>query len=238
MAMNRNKTVEKTDVMVIAPHPDDPEIGCAGTSARWIKEGKQIVYVVCTSGDKGTSDRTLKPKDLARIREKEQQAAADLIGIREVVFLRYKDQKLEDNDEFRKKLVHLIRMYRPDTIITDDPYRRYQYWHRDHMITARVALDAVFPYARDHLAYPDLLRAGLEPHKVKEVLLFHSDEPTVQFDVSDTFDLKLAALRCHKSQFDEEEMAGMEKMLRSWAKEMAKGTDCKLAEAFHRIEMW
>ncbi len=236
--MNNNKTVEKADIMVITPHPDDAEFGVAGTAARWIKEGKQIVYVVCTSGDKGTSDRSVKPKDLALIREQEQQDAATLLGVREVIFLRYKDQKLEDNDDFRKKLVRLIRMYRPDTMVTDDPYRRYQYWHRDHMITARVALDAVFPYARDHLAYPDLLRAGIEPHKVKEVLLFHSDSPNIQFDITKMFDLKLAALRCHKSQVGNRDWHDLEKMLRAWAMEMAKGTDYELAEAFHRIEMW
>lgn len=229
---------EKADVMVVAPHPDDAEIACAGTIARWTKEGRQIVYIVCTSGDKGTSDRSIKPKELAAIREREQQEAAAVTGVREVVFLRYKDQKLEDSDEFRKKLVRFIRMYRPDTVITDDPYRRYRYWHRDHMVAARVVLDAVFPYARDHLAYPDLLKAGLEPHKVKEVLLFHSDEPTVQYDITETFDLKLAALRCHKSQFAGKEFAAMESMLRQWAKETAKDFGCELAEAFHRIEMW
>jgi LmbE family N-acetylglucosaminyl deacetylase len=236
MQMNKKKTVIKADTMVITPHPDDAEFNVAGTVARWTKEGKQVVYVLCTNGDKGTSDRTIKPKDLVKTREKEQLDAAKVLGVREVVFLRYPDQKLEETDEFRKKLVRLIRMYQPDTVVIDDPYRRYFYWHRDHRITARVALDAVFPFARDHLAYPDLLKAGFEPHKVKEVLLFGTEEPNVQFDITDTFATKLAALRCHHSQVGD--WPDVEDMLREWATDMAKGTDFQLAEGFHRIEMW
>ena len=101
------------DVMVITAHPDDAEFGVAGTVARWTREGKQVVYVVCTNGNKGTSDRSLKPEDLAKIRQREQEAAAKTLGVQEVVFLGYHDQELEDTPEFRKQLVRLIRMYRP-----------------------------------------------------------------------------------------------------------------------------
>jgi len=144
-------------VMVITPHPDDAEYGVSGTVARWTREGKQVMYVVCTKGDKGTSDVKMNPEKLAEIREKEQLAAAKILGVCEVVFLRLPDQGLEDTPEFRKQLVRLIRMYRPETIVTADPYRRY-IWHRDHRITGQVCIDAVFPYARDHLAYPRFIR--------------------------------------------------------------------------------
>ncbi|GAI70209.1 unnamed protein product [marine sediment metagenome] len=170
---------KQAQVMVVTPHPDDAEFGVAGTVARWAGEGKDVVYVVCTNGDKGTNDPTMKPEELAKIREEEQLAAANLLGVREVVFLRHPDQSLEDTAEFRKEIVRLIRMYRPETVVTAAPYRRY-IWHHDHRITSRVTLDAVFPYARDHLAYPDLLEQGLQPHKVKEVLLWGSEDANIK----------------------------------------------------------
>jgi len=230
-------TTKPAQFMVVTPHPDDAEFGVAGTAARWIREGKDVIYVVCTNGDKGTSDINMKPEKLARIREQEQLAAAKLIGVREVIFLRYPDQSLEDTPEFRKEIVRLIRMYRPETVVTADPYRRY-IWHRDHRITGRVTLDAVFPYARDLFSYPDLLEQGLQPHKVKEVLLWGADEPNYRSNITDTFDIKIAALRCHKSQIGDRANPELEERLRQRHKMMAEGEDFELAEAFYRIEIW
>jgi LmbE family N-acetylglucosaminyl deacetylase len=229
-------TTKPVHVMVVTPHPDDAEYGVAGTVARWTAEGKEIVYVVCTSGDKGTSDVNMKPEKLAKTREREQRAAAKLLGVREVIFLRHPDQTLEDTPEFRKELVRLIRMYRPETVVTADPHRRY-IWHRDHRITGRVTLDAVFPYARDHLSYPDLLEEGLQPHKVREVLLWASEDPNYCSDVTDTFDIKLAALRCHKSQIGQVPQPALEQWLRERQKTMAEGEDFELAEAFRREQI-
>jgi len=226
----------KVDVMVVSPHPDDAEFGVAGSVARWTKEGRQIIYAICTNGDKGTSDRSLKPEHLAEIREKEQTAAAQILGVREVMFLRYPDQGLEDTPEFRKEIVRLIRLYRPKIVATSDPYRRY-FWHRDHRIAGQVTLDAVFPYARDHLAYPDLLGEGLEPHKVEEMLFWASEEINFRVDVTDSFDLKIAALRCHESQLREFGDLDVEDWLRQRCREMAEGEDFELAEGFHRVEI-
>ena len=228
---------KKAQVMVVTPHPDDAEFGVAGTVARWTGEGKDVIYVVCTNGDKGTSDTNMKPDELTRIREQEQLAAAKLLGVREVIFLRYPDQALEDTPEFRKEIVRLIRMYRPEIVVTVAPSRRY-IWHRDHRITSRVTLDAVFPYARDFLAYPDLLEQGLHPHKVKEVLLWDAEEPNYRSNITDTFDIKIAALRCHKSQVGDNLSTGLEERLRERHKMLAQGEDYELAEAFHRVEIW
>jgi LmbE family N-acetylglucosaminyl deacetylase len=222
--------------MVVTPHPDDAEYGVAGTVARWASEGKEIVYIVCTNGDKGTSDANMKPEELAKIREQEQLAAAKLLGVREVIFLRHPDQSLEDTSEFRKEIVRLVRMYRPETVVTADPYRRY-IWHRDHRITGQVTLDAIFPYARDRLSYPDLLDEGLQPHAVREVLLWASEDLNYRSDITDTFDTKLAALRCHKSQVGQNPSRELEKWLRQRHQMMAEGEDFELAEAFHRVEI-
>ncbi|MFC1958291.1 PIG-L deacetylase family protein [Chloroflexota bacterium] len=228
---------EPVEVMVVTPHPDDAEFGVAGTVVQWTREGKDVIYVVCTNGDKGTSDPNVRPEDLAKIREQEQLAAAELLGVREVIFLRYPDQSLEDTPEFRKEIVRLIRMYKPKMVVTADPYRRYL-WHRDHRITGRVTLDAIFPYARDVHSYPDLFEQGLQPHKVKEVLLWASEEPNYRIDITDTFDIKIAALRCHKSQVGGNPSTDLEERLRQRHKALAEGESYEIAEAFHRLEVW
>jgi LmbE family N-acetylglucosaminyl deacetylase len=225
----------QTYLLVISPHPDDCEFGVAGTVAGLVKEGKQVVYIICTNGDKGTSDRNLKPEQLAVIREKEQLAAAQLLGVRETVFLRYPDQGLEDCHEFRKDLVRVIRRYKPFAVATADPYRKY-IWHRDHRITGLVALDAVFPCSRDHLAYPELLDEGLEPHKVREMWFWGAEELNYRVDITATMEIKLTALACHKSQVGglSPEMIAR---IRDFATKRAEGETFELAEAFHRIEI-
>ncbi len=223
-------------VMVVTPHPDDAEYGVAGTVVRWVSQGKEIVYVVCTNGDKGTSDASVKPEELAKTREEEQIAAANLLGVREVIFLRYPDQGLEDTPEFRKEIVRLIRMYRPETVVTADPYRRY-IWHRDHRMTGQVTLDAIFPYARDIFSYPDLTKEGLDPHKVKEVLLWGTEDVNYRSDITETFDVKLSALQCHKSQVGHIPLQELEDRLRERHRSLAQGEEYGLAEGFHRVEI-
>lgn len=229
--------VKQAHVMVVTPHPDDAEFGVAGTVARWVGEGKDVIYVVCTNGNKGTGDINMKPEALAKIREREQLCAAKVLGVREVIFLRHEDQGLEDTPEFRKEIVRLIRMYRPEIVVTADPYRRYV-WHRDHRITGQVTLDAVFPYARDLFAYPDLLKEGLQPHRVKEVWLWTIDESiNHRSDITDTFDIKLKALRCHASQVGDNRFPDLKERMRQWARTRAQGENFELAEAFHRVEI-
>ena len=225
---------DKSEIMVIAAHPDDAEFGSAGSVAQWTREGRRVVYVVCTSGDKGTEDPDITPQQLAKIREKEQTAAAAVLGVSDVVFLRYPDQGLEDTPDFRKTIVRQIRTYKPEMIVTPDPYRRY-IWHRDHRITGQVTLDAVFPYARNLPAYPDLIEEGLMPHKVQKILFFGAEDVNLRIDITETFDLKLAALRCHKSQIDQLGIPDLEKWLWQRCRKMAEGADFEVAEAFHQV---
>ena len=226
----------QADIMVISAHPDDSEFGAAGSVARWTGRYKTVIYVVCTSGDKGTSDRGLTPEKLVEIREREQLAAAGVLGVKQVVFLKQRDQELEDTPDFRKEIVKQIRIFRPRTVVTSDPYRRY-IWHRDHRIVGQVTLDAIFPYARDYLAYPDFIEQGLEPHKVSEILFFASEEFNLRIDITDTFDIKMKALRCHKSQIRESGAGDLETWVRKQCRDMAKGESFELAEAFYRVEV-
>jgi LmbE family N-acetylglucosaminyl deacetylase len=231
--VRRLPMVTAADIMVITPHPDDAEFGVAGTVATWTRAGKQVIYVVCTNGDKGSSNPSLNPEQLVTLRKKEQLAAAKILGVREVLFMGYPDQSLEDTPQFRKDIVRLIRTFRPKTVVTADPYRRYV-WHRDHRITGQVVLDAVYPFARNRLAYPDLLAEGLEPHKVDELLFWAAEDSNYRSDITDTVDLKIAALRCHASQLGELEIPDLEERLRERCRTMAEGEDFELAEAFHR----
>jgi LmbE family N-acetylglucosaminyl deacetylase len=224
------------DVMVVCPHADDAEFGAAGTVARWTREGRKVVYVVITNGDKGTTDRSLPPETLVAMREKEQRAAAQVLGVDDVVFLGYPDQGLEDTPAFRKDIVRQIRIHRPEIVMTSDPYRRYL-WHRDHRVAGQVVMDAVYPYARDHLAYPDLTAEGLDPHKVREVLFWAAEDINYRVDITETFTLKLAALRCHESQVRELGIPDLESWLRQRCMAMAEGEAFELAEGFHRVEI-
>ena len=220
------------DILVISPHPDDVDFGACGSVARRVKEGQTAAYVICTSGDKGTGDRAMRPERLAQIREAEQRAAATTVGVSEVIFLRHPDQGLEDSYEFRKQLVRLIRLYQPSLLISCDPYRRYM-WHRDHRITGQVVLDAVFPYARDYLAYPDLTLDGVEPHSVPEVWLWGTEDPNLIIDISETIDLKIAALKCHQSQLNDP--AHTEERIRNWSRSYAEAEGYEYAERFHQV---
>jgi len=228
--------LKKSDIMVITAHPDDSEFGSAGSVAKWIQEGKRVVYVVCTSGDKGTDNPDIPSQKLAKIREKEQKDAALVLGVSDVIFLGYPDQGLEDTSDFRKAIVRQIRIYRPEMVVTSDPYRRY-IWHRDHRIIGQVTLDAVFPYARDLLAYPDLIEEGIMPHKVKKILFFGTEDVNLRIDITDTFQLKLEALRCHKSQIIQLGIPDLEKWLWQRCQKMAEGENFEVAEAFHQVEV-
>jgi len=220
--------------MVVAAHPDDPEFGVAGCVARWTEQGDQVYFVNCTNGDKGSGDPDMTSERLAGIREKEELAAAQMLGVKEVLFLRHPDGDLDYTRELRGEVVRAIRKFRPDVIITSDPYRKY-FWHHDHRICGQVVLDAVYPYARDRLSYPEQLKEGLTPHAVKELLLWGSDEPDTFFDITDKFDQKIAALKCHHSQVGRH----AEKDLREWVETRAREAGQKIgvqyAEQFHRV---
>jgi LmbE family N-acetylglucosaminyl deacetylase len=227
---------EKRVVMVVAAHPDDCEVGVGGTIIKWVKEGTEVICVVCTNGDKGSSDQNMTSTRLAEIREKEQRAASAVLGIKEVIFLGYPDGWLEDTPEFRGKLVRLIRRYQPDLVITHDPHRKYLA-HRDHRTAGTVTLDAVFPYSRDQLFYPEHKSEGLKPFTVKELWLFGSDNSDTFEDISETFEQKGKALACHVSQFGDhtEDWDEWMKTRRKRAEDMGKGRGIPLAEAFLKV---
>lgn len=224
-------------ILVVAPHPDDAEFGAGGTIIKWVASGKEVHLVVCTNGDKGSSDPGMTSERLAKIRLEEQKAAAKVLGIKEVTFLDYPDGGLEDTPEFRERLVRLVRTLRPIAIATTDPYMKY--WsHRDHRIAGMVALDTVWPFCRDHLFYPEHAAAGIMPHKVKEVYLWRPENPNHYVDISNVFDQKIKALICHQSQVGNRAAhRNIEVTVRERAANLGKKQNIPLAEAFYRFEL-
>ena len=187
--------------MVIFAHPDDAEIGSGGVIAKWVAAGCEVTYVLCTNGDSGTADRSLSPADLAERRAIEQRAAADFMGVTHVVMLGYPDGGLEDTRAFLGDVVGALRRYRPHTVFVHDPYRMKGFQHRDHRKAGMVATDAVYPFARDHLHFPEqITHQGLEPHKVRELWYWGMDEPEIIVDVTTSIDRQIAALVRHESQ--------------------------------------
>jgi LmbE family N-acetylglucosaminyl deacetylase len=221
-------------VMIVTAHPDDSEFGAGGTVAKLTSDGRDVVYVIATNGNKGSSDRTITPAHLARIREEEQRNAARALGVSHVVFLGYDDGELEDTRQFRLDVTRQIRRWRPDLIVAQNPHRTYNLYasHRDHRITAGVVLDCVYPLARDHMAFPELL-PEYEPHRVREVHLMQWENPHFAVDITDTIDLKLKALACHVSQV--KDFAATERRVRERAAEIGKPYGYAYAEAFDRI---
>lgn len=224
-------------VMVVTAHPDDAEFGAGGTVAKLVKEGKHVSYCILTNGDKGSGDRTMTPERLAAIREEEQRNAARVLGVEAVDFLGFPDCELEDTRETRRAVTAAIRRHRPDLLIAQNPHRTKNLGasHRDHRTAAGIAIDCVYPLARDHMAFPELLEQGLEPHKVKELYLMWWDNPEVVVDTTDTIDLKLKALACHVSQI--KDMAAVEKRVRERAAELGRPHGYAFAETFERIVM-
>lgn len=231
--------------LVIAPHPDDAAIWAGGAIARWARAGAAVHCVLCTDGSKGSNDPEADPAALSAARIKEHQAAAAILGITGVAMLGRSEGELEDTADFRKDLVRQIRLAKPDVVLTAEPYRRNMQWHRDHRITGQVALDAVFPYARDHLHFGDLFaNEGIEPHKTANILFWGSENPNAYVDIDASFAVKLDAVMAQVTQVGPRSRAELQAFLRQQAEAAAAAgnavseegdSDLALAEAFRRV---
>jgi LmbE family N-acetylglucosaminyl deacetylase len=199
--------------MVIMAHPDDAEFVCGGTVAKWCAEGWEVYYVVVTGGDKGTHDPSMHPEKLAAIREEEQRAACRVLGVKECILLGYPDGFTVDDHELRGQIVRLLRLYRPDVVITWDAFKR-GFNHRDHRNIGTVTADAIYPLVRDRLFYPRDEEDGLESHQVNEVLLGGSDEPDYVVDITEHWSTKIDAIVCHSSQVGGRDRAFFEEQRR------------------------
>jgi LmbE family N-acetylglucosaminyl deacetylase len=223
--------------MVIAAHPDDADFGPAATAARWIDAGSVGWLVCCTSGDQGGEDPDQDPLELAALREREQRAAAEVVGFAGVSFLHQPDGALANDLALRELLVREIRTFRPDAVLTSDPEVVFHgatgVNHTDHRAAGMAAVDAAYPAARNPMAFPWLARSGLLAHRVRRLYLFWSNSPTVRVDVTATIARKIDALLAHASQLKDPER--VETWIREWAGEDGKQIGAAAGEALRLI---
>jgi LmbE family N-acetylglucosaminyl deacetylase len=238
MPLDRHELISPLErALVVISHPDDAEFGAAATIASLTAAGARVDYVVTTDGGKGTEDPDVPPEALAATRIAEQRAAADVLGVTEIVHLGYPDGYLTPSLDLRRDVTRQIRRFRPDLVITQNPQRRLDHnpfiGHPDHLATGEATLAAVYPAARDRLNFPELARdEGLEPWKVRQVLLTGVEEPNLWIDVANTFEIGLRALLCHSSQIGDRDV---ETRMRERAETTGEPQGIGLAQAFLSI---
>lgn len=226
--------------LAVVAHPDDIEFCFGGTLAKWAKAGTIISYLIVTNGASGSADNNADPEQIANTRRAEQEQAAALLGAQTVIHLDYPDGFLECNQALKKDIVRHIRILKPEVVLTFDPTMVYSALygvinHPDHRAVGQATLDAVFPLARDHLAYPDLHQTGLEPHKTATILLANYNLPNYFIDITDSFETKVTAMTTHVSQ-----VAAADKLriqLETMARDCGGQSGYDLAEGFVKIEI-
>ena len=225
-------------VVSIAAHPDDMEFSCVGTLARWARQGCRVIYVLCTSGDAGIEIPGMTREKAAQIREAESLEAARIAGAQEVVFLREPDGMLEATMGLRKKLVREIRRFKPEVVVTGDPtivWASEDYInHPDHRAAALAAVDAIFPAAGNPMMFPELEQEGFFAHKPRKVYVHAWSGDDAHVNIEETIEIKVAALKAHKSQMGDWDPT---EMIKKWASEAGKGKEMAYAESFRVVTL-
>jgi LmbE family N-acetylglucosaminyl deacetylase len=228
-------------VLGVAAHPDDLDYAFSGTVATWASEGAEVYYLILTNGNKGSSDISVDPQQLTITRRAEQRAAAKVLGVKEVFFCDYEDGLLEVSPAVKRDIVRIIRSVKPEVILTMDPGVLYAAErgfinHPDHRAAGQATLDAVFPLARDHLSFPELLTDDkLQPHKVATVLLLNFEQHNFSINISGAIDQKMAALAAHASQMPD--LKATQQRMRDFAAQAGSRAGVEYAEAFVRIDI-
>jgi len=221
-------------VLAVAAHADDNEFCFGGSVAKWANKGTEVHYLVVTDGRRGSSSANSDQSDLVAIRESEQKAAADILGVKSVTCLAYEDGRMELTWDLKKDIVRVIRQIKPDTVLCMDPTFVYSVEnnyvnHNDHRVVGQATLDAVYPLARDETAFDDL--KDISPHKVRNLLMHNLNNEDTFVDITDYMDIKIAAAKSHASQFGDG--ANVEKAIRDFAIKCAeKSQNCQCAEGF------
>lgn len=225
-------------ILGIAAHPDDLDFSASGSFAKWVKSGALCYYLICTDGCKGSDDPKMTEAKLVKLRKQEQKKAAKILRLKDVFFLNHKDTQLVADLKLKKEIVRFIRKLKPDIVVTLDPTFVYSKEvgsinHTDHRACGLAAVDAVFPLARDRLTFKELAEEGLSSHTVKTLYLTKFDDPTDVIDISDTFDLKIQALKAHKTQISQKLL----ERITQRAKALGKKHGYKYAEGFVKITL-
>ncbi|MCP4227836.1 MAG: PIG-L family deacetylase [Actinomycetia bacterium] len=230
---------ERLRFLHVAAHPDDLDFGCAGTTATLTAADHDVIYCLVTDGQAGGFDSSISRQDMGEIRRQEQTEAAKVVGVSELHFLGFPDGAVEASLDLRRAISRVIRIVRPDRVITQSYQRnidRIYGSHPDHLAVGEATLNAVYPDARNEFAFPEFLQHGLEPHTVPEVWLMGHPDPNHFVDISDTIELKIEALLCHESQMRTPEQ--IPELIRSWSAAQAEAGGLgqgRLAEGFRLV---
>ena len=233
-------TKEIKRVLVVTAHPDDVDFGAAGTIAQFTDSGVQVGYCIVTNGDAGGFDPAVPRSEIAGIRQQEQTAAAQVLGVTQLVFLGYPDGAVQATLELRKDISREIRRFRPDVVMTQSPawdFNRIYGSHPDHRYTGEATMCAVYPDARNPFTFTELMDEGFEPHSAWQTWIIGGATPNHFVDTTHEFDRKISALLCHASQLPNPE--GMKARVRAWNEQLAVSAGFpsgKTAEAFQIIE--
>jgi LmbE family N-acetylglucosaminyl deacetylase len=217
--------------LVIGAHPDDNEFGAGGTTAKLTAQGWEITFIIVTNGNKGSHDPGVSPFQLSEMREAEQRAAAEVLGVKQVIFLRNNDGELEPTPALRSEIAFYIRHFKPHTVYTHDPWKHYML-HPDHRAVGFAVIDGIVS-ARDHLFMPGLSQIGITVWRPEALFLWSAEQPDHIEDVSDFVEQKFAALREHHSQLDENQ--GWEERVRQRMAEAGKEHGFSAVEVFKKI---
>ena len=226
-------------VLVVAAHADDIEFGMAGTVARWTDAGTNVTYCVVTDNSSGSNEPGADLDALVQTRREEQTASAAVVGVTDVRFLGYRDGTLQPTLELRRDITRIIRELRPQVVVTTDPTMVFSLEngyinHPDHRAAAEAATYATFPSAETRPIFPELLDEGLEPHKVSKLYLQFSHDTNLHVDITDYWDRKAEALRCHVSQGLNDDVINM---VRKWSEEGGKEHGVGLVESFRVLTL-
>lgn len=238
------RSISKKKFLVFSPHPDDVDFGCSATVARLTSEGNEVIYCVVTNGEKGVHKVYQSKRAMILMREREQRAAARVVGVDEVIFLHEIDGTLENTPALRKLLTRVIREVRPDIVLSQDPgnqlFDSFGRFHRDHRITAEAVFDALYPAVGSLGFFPELVQENILPHQIKEVWFWGTNKPNLFVDISQTIGKKIEALRAHESQIAD--VKTMQKRIRDRARDAVptgrqaeKKKRMKYAETFRRL---
>lgn len=227
-------------VLVVSAHPDDPDFGAGGSVARLADSGAQVTYVIVSDGRQGGEDPTQKDSELIAIRQREQRAAAKVLGVKNVEFLGYKDGHLSPDLKLRRDIVRMIRKHKPQLVITHVPGRVLDMpmggSHPDHLAVGEATMAAVYPDSRNPRAFRSLLKEGLQPHEVKEVWIPFWTQGDYLVDITPTLDRKIEALKKHRSQVAKPGREwDFEKFMRKRSRDIGKKAGYQYAESFKRI---
>jgi LmbE family N-acetylglucosaminyl deacetylase len=226
-------------ILVVMAHPDDCDFGAGGTIAQWSAKGISVSYCIITNGDQGGEESDVPLEEMAKVRQREQRDAGKALGVTDITYLNHRDGWLIPTIELRKEIVREIRKSKPDRMVIQSPERNYERIfasHPDHLAAGEVAIQAVYPDARNPYAFTDLKDAGFEPWRVKEVWITSSPTPNHFIDITETFAKKIAALKAHVSQTAHNQE--LEQMVRSWGERNAEANGLpagRVAEIFKVI---